>query len=149
DYDKALELAKEAWQRRAHGLRSQPYYYGYGYYYYGGSQQPDSLLEQLFQAAKDAGKSAELVKEFEDQLAKQPSSVQLHENLARLHQMSGNRDKAVEVYKSLIEKRPHYVPARMRLAEAHEQAGQLNEALAIYEDILKSRSGAYRSMSWQ
>jgi tetratricopeptide (TPR) repeat protein len=149
DYDKALELAKEAWQRRAHGLRSQPYYYGYGYYYYGGSQQPDSLLEQLFQAAKDAGKSAELVKEFENQLAKQPSSVQLHENLARLHQMSGNRDKAVEVYKSLIEKRPHYVPARMRLAEAHEQAGQLNEALAIYEDILKSRSGAYRSMSWQ
>src|SRR5262249_27416904 len=99
DFDKAIALAKEAWERKAHGSRGGSSYYGgyYGYYgYMPQFGQVDNLLNELHRYYVGAGKSEELVERFKQELEKQPGSVQAYENLASLYRLSEQRDKALE-----------------------------------------------------
>ncbi|GMU93059.1 MAG: hypothetical protein AMXMBFR4_21170 [Candidatus Hydrogenedentota bacterium] len=150
DYAKAMEIAREAWERKAQGSqgRGMRYYSGYGYYYAGPSGRSD-LLTQLYRYAQGAGKSAELVAEFEDRLAKQPGSVEAHRNLAALYGMNNEVDKALGVWLSLSEKRPNLTEAKTSRAELLESKGLLREAVAVYEEMIKTSPNLYRSMSWR
>ncbi|MEP6663609.1 MAG: tetratricopeptide repeat protein, partial [Verrucomicrobiota bacterium] len=98
EYDAAIALASEAWERKAHGKQtanfsyygSQPYYSPYG--------QTDNLLQELQRYYVAAGKSDELIAKFKERLEKQPGSVQAHENLAELYRLGNQREKALEIY---------------------------------------------------
>ena len=76
DYDKAMDLAREAWegQVRGSGGRNSNYYY-YGGYYQSSGMTIDDNLRAWFQYAKSAGKKDELITEFKTRLEQQPASV--------------------------------------------------------------------------
>ncbi|MBM3290102.1 MAG: tetratricopeptide repeat protein, partial [Candidatus Hydrogenedentes bacterium] len=150
NFDKAMELAREAWDRKArsssrgYGRRYFSYYGMYG----GGYQGPDDLLGQLYRYAQGAGKSADLIKEFEDRLAKQPGSIELHRNLASLYQMNDEVDQAMAVWADLEQKRPNLAEAKMARARVLEERGRFQDAIAVYEALMKSNPSVYTSMSW-
>ncbi len=150
DYEKAMSLAREAWEGQARGNsgRGGNYYY-YGGYYQSSGMSVDDNLRSWFEYAKSAGKKDELIEEFKARLEKQPASVSAHEHLAALYSLDEDQDKAIELYKSLIEKRPHFVKAATALAQLYERAGKYQEAIAQYESFIKSRPGLYSGMGWQ
>ncbi|MBL7646878.1 MAG: tetratricopeptide repeat protein [Candidatus Hydrogenedentes bacterium] len=150
DYEKAMELAREAWEGKVRGGsgRNSNFYY-YGGYYQSSGMSIDDNLRAWFQYAKSAGKKDELIAEFKTRLEQQPASVSAHEHLASLYSLDEDQDKAIELYKSLIEKRPHFVKAATALAQLYEQAGKYQEAIAQYESFIKSRPGLYSGMGWQ
>ncbi|PYT03657.1 MAG: hypothetical protein DMF60_17675 [Acidobacteria bacterium] len=133
DYDKAIALANEAWERKAHGRQGGGgYYFSGSYYYYSGylpsGGQIDNVLRQLHGYYVAAGKSDELIKRFQERLEKQPGSVQAYENLAELYRMSSNRDKALELYQSLAEKRPHLFQIKRTIATLYTEMGDFKKA---------------------
>lgn len=150
DYEKAMSLAREAWEGQARGNsgRNSNYYY-YGGYYQSSGLSIDGNLQSMFRYAKSAGKKDELIEEFKARLEKQPTSVSAHEHLAALYSLDDEKDKAIDLYKSLIEKRPHFIKAATALAQLYEQAGKYQEAIAQYESFIKSRPGLYSGMGWQ
>ncbi|GMW01675.1 MAG: hypothetical protein AMXMBFR84_28120 [Candidatus Hydrogenedentota bacterium] len=152
--DKAIELAREAWDRRIQGTaRSNSYYYtSYGGVYYanmgGGPQGTDQILQRLHQYMAAAGRTPELIAEFEDRLAKQPGSIEIHRHLASLYSMNNEVDKAMEVWQKLIDKRPNYAEAKMTVAQLLTNKGRFDEALAMYEDMIKKTPSMYSRVSW-
>jgi tetratricopeptide (TPR) repeat protein len=153
--DKAIALAREAWERRSQRTSSNQnssYYYGGGMYYYmpsSGGSNSGAQLQQLHQYYAAAGRSPELIAEFEERLAKQPGSIELHRNLATLYSLSKDVDKAIGVWDKLIEKRPNLIEAKTTRADLLSQKGRFDEALAAYEEILKKNPSAYRNISWR
>lgn len=150
DYEKAISLAREAWEGQARGNTGRnPNYYAYGGYYQSSGMSIDANLSAWFQYAKSAGKKGELIEEFKARLEKQPTSVSAHEYLAALYSLDDEKDKAIDIYKSLIEKRPHFIKAATALAELYEESGKYQEALAQYESFIKSRPSLYSGMGWR
>lgn len=154
EYDKAIALASEAWERKAHGRQTGNYYYGsyYGMMYYGGiggMGSPDGLLAELHRYHVGAGKSEELIAKFKERLDKQPSSTQAHEDLAALYRMSDQRDKAIEIYESLLQKRPHLFSAVQSMAQIYQESGQIDKATKLYEDLMKTNPMYYTQFQWQ
>lgn len=149
DYEKAMTLAREAWEGQARGSGRNANYFAYGGYYQSSGMSVDGNLSAWFQYAKSAGRKDELIEEFKARLEKQPASVSAHEHLAALYSMDEEKDKAIEIYKSLLEKRPHFIKAATALAELYEQAGKYKEALAQYESFIKSRPSLYSGMGWR
>jgi len=152
EYDKAIELAKEAWERKAHRTRSsysQYSYYRYGGYRYYGSSSADPLLRKLHQYYKEAARTAELVSEFEDRLEKQPGSIRQYENLATLYKLNNETDKAIEIYQRLSKARPHHMQAKLSLADLLTQKRQFDKALDVYENLMVARTSAYRTVGWR
>ncbi len=147
-HDQAIALAREAWDRSSHGTSNQNYRYS-GYYPGPTSRPTNALLRNLHSYYVKAGKSAELIEEFTERLAKQPGSVRLHEELASLHQMNSDRDKSIEIYESLIKKRPHLAQAKQNLARLHTETGNFAKATEIYQALLKSNPNIYQQISWQ
>ncbi len=147
EYETAMDLAREAWERKAQGGTSSRYY-SYGYYYSSGSSV-DNDLQTWYNYARQAGKADEMVKEFEERLEKQPGSISAYEQLASIYTLSNDEDKAIALYQQLGELRPHYIKAKTALAQLYERTGKYKEAIAQYESFIKSRPSLYRSMSWQ
>lgn len=150
EFEKAIELASEAWERKAHGRSSQGYMYGPRVYYggYPGGGQ-DSLLGDLHRYHVAQGKSEELVNQFKQRLEKQPSSVQAHENLAQLYRMSNDRQAALELYRQLAEKRPHLHQIRRQIAQLFTEMGDTKKATQYYEDLMKANPMAYEQFQWE
>ncbi len=150
DFDKAIALADESWERKSHGRGSQGYYYGPGYYYSGySSGGGDASLSDLHRYYVGAGKSDELIAKFKERLEKQPGSVQAHENLAQLYRSSGKRDEALAIYQQLVEKRPHLLQAKRQIAGIYSEMGEMKKATEFYEAMLKANPNAYQEISWE
>ena len=153
DYDRAIALANEAWERKAHGRQGGGgYYYSGSYYYYSGMPsggQIDNVLRQLQRYYVAAGKSDELLKRFQERLEKQPGSMQAYENLAELYRMGNNRDKALELYQSLAEKRPHLLQVKRTIATLYTEMGDFKKATDYYEQLAKANPQAMQSFQWE
>ncbi len=153
DHDRAIALANEAWERKAHGRQGGGQYYGGSYYYYGGYMpsggQVDNLLRQLHGYYVAAGKSEELIKRFTVALEKQPGSVQAYENLAELYRMNSNRDKALELYQALAEKRPHLLQTKRTIATLYTEMGDFKKATEFYEQLMKANPQLAQSFQWE
>ena len=148
NHEQAIALAREAWDRSSHGSSNQNY--RYGSFNPGRTSRPtDALLRSLHQYYVKAGRSEDLVKEFATRLEQQPGSVQLHENLATLHQLNNERDKAITIYETLIQKRPHLTQAKQTLARFHSETGNFAKATEIYESLLKTNPNIYQQISWE
>ena len=152
NYESAIILAREAWDRSSHGGSSRSYRYR--------SYPPGiasstilrsagDLLQNLHHYYVQAGRSEELIQEFADRLAKQPGSVRLHENLAALYTLNNQNNKAIEVYKTLIQRRPHLVQAKQQLARFYSETGNFDKATSIYEQLLKTHPSVYQQISWE
>lgn len=152
NYERAIILAREAWDRSPHGGSNRSYRYR--------SYPPGiasstilrsagGLLQNLHHYYVQAGRSEELIQEFADRLAKQPGSVRLHENLAALYTLNNQNDKTIEVYKTLIQKRPHLVQAKQQLARFYSDTGNFDKATSIYEQLLKTHPSVYQQISWE
>ncbi len=152
NYEQAIALAREAWDRSSHGGSSRNY--RYRRYPPGISssailRSAGGLLQNLHHYYVQAGRSEELIQEFADRLAKQPGSVRLHENLAALYTLNKQNDKAIEVYKTLIQRRPHLVQAKQQLARFYSETGNFDKATSIYEQLLKTHPSVYQQISWE
>jgi tetratricopeptide (TPR) repeat protein len=151
EHEKAIELAREAWDRSRHASSGQNYQM-MGIYMSGMSRPgrtTDGLLSNLYQYYVKAGRSEELLEEFKDRLEKQPGSVRLHENLAQLHILSKDQDAAIAVYETLISKRPHLAQVKQRMAQMYAEKGDFPAATKIYEELLKSNPNLYQQISWE
>ena len=149
DFDKAIALANEAWERKAHGTQGgNPYYVGY-YGYMPQFSQVDSLLNELHRYYVGAGKSDELIARFTQALEKQPGSVKAYENLASLYRYSDQRDKALELYQQLAQKRPHLLQVNRTIAGLYQEMGQFDKATKVYEDLIKANPNLYQSFQWE
>lgn len=149
DYEKAIALANESWERKAHGRGQQGYYYGPGYYSSSSGSGTDAALNELHRYYVGAGKSDELISKFKERLEKQPGSVQAHESLAQLYRLSGKRDEAMAIYKQLVEKRPHLMTAKRQIASLYSEMGEMKKATEFYEAMLKGNPNAYQEISWE
>ena len=152
NYEQAIILAREAWDRSSHGGSSRSYRYrSYPPGIASSSilRSAGGLLQNLHHYYVQAGRSEELVQEFADRLAKQPGSVRLHENLAALYTLNNQNDKAIEVYKTLIQRRPHLVQAKQQLARFYSETGNFDKATSIYEQLLKTHPSVYQQISWE
>ena len=151
DYERAIPLANEAWERKAHGRASANYYYGgyYSYTYYSRYGQTDNLLNELHRYYVAAGKSEELVGKFKERLEKQPASVQAHENLAELYRLGNQRDKALEIYQALADKRPHLMQVKRTIAQLYTETGEFKKATDLYEQLIKANPTLYQQLSWE
>lgn len=152
NYERAIALAREAWDRSSHGGSSRSYRYrSYpsGIVFSAITRLSGSLLQNLHHYYVQAGRSEELIQEFAERLAKQPGSVRLHENLAALYALSNQNDKAIEVYKTLIQKRPHLTQAKQQLARFYSETGNFDKATSIYEQLLKTHPNVYQQISWE
>ncbi|MDA7866960.1 tetratricopeptide repeat protein, partial [Verrucomicrobia bacterium] len=148
NHEQAIALAREAWDRSSHGNSNQNY--RYTSYYPGRTTRPtDALLRSLHQYYVKAGRSEDLVQEFTKRLDQQPGSVQLHENLATLHQLNNDRESAIIIYEALILKRPHLTQAKQTLARFHSETGNFAKATEIYEKLLKTNPNIYQQISWE
>jgi len=140
DNEKAMELAREAWERQARGGSNRStYYYASSGYFRSSGMSTDQNLSNWYRYAKAAGKSEELVAEFEERLKKQPGSVSAYEQLASVYSLADEQDKAIALYKDLSALRPHYVKAKTALAQLYERAGKYRDAIALYESFISSR----------
>jgi tetratricopeptide (TPR) repeat protein len=148
DYDQAIALANEAWERKAHGRFTQAYFYG-PRYYYGWGGGADGLLGDLHRYYVAAGKSDELIARFKERLEKQPSSVPAHQDLAQIYRLSQERDKALEVHQQLAEKRPHLMQVKRDIASIYQETGDFKKATELYEGLLKTNPTAYQEISWE
>lgn len=152
DYERAIALAREAWDRSSYGGSSRSYRYrGYPFGIVSSaiSRSAGGLLQNLHHYYVQAGRSEELIQEFAERLAKQPGSVRLHENLAALYALNNQNDKVIEVYKTLIQKRPHLVQAKQQLARFYSETGNFDKATSIYEQLLKTHPNVYQQISWE
>jgi tetratricopeptide (TPR) repeat protein len=150
DTEKAIALANEAWERKAHGRQSSSGYYGFYYQpYYSAYGRTDSLLNDLHKYYVSAGKSEELIKRFQERLEKQPGSVQAHEDLAMLYRLSNQRDKALELYQSLATKRPHLMQVRRTIAQLYTESGEFNKATELFEQLIKDNPALYEQLQWE
>lgn len=152
NYERAIALAREAWDRSSYGGSSR----SYRYRSYPRSiasptilRSAGGLLHNLHHYYVQAGRSEELIQEFAERLAKQPGSVRLHENLAALYALNNQNDKAIEVYKTLIQRRPHLVQAKQQLARFYSDTGNFDKATSIYEQLLKTHPNVYQQISWE
>ena len=149
NYEQAITLAHEAWDRSPAGS-STPNYRRYSSYYAppGRIRRPaNNLLRNLHRYYVKAGRSGELIQEFAERLAKQPGSVRLHENLATLYSLNNQNNKAIEIYETLIQKRPRLVQAKQQLAGFYAQTGNLAKASALYEQLLQTNPNLYQQIS--
>ena len=152
NYERAIALAREAWDRSSHGGSSR--IYRYRSYPPGIAsstilRSAGGLLRNLHHYYVQAGRSEELIQEFVERLDKQPGSVRLHENLAALYALNNQNDKAIEVYKTLIQRRPHLVQAKQQLARFYSETGNFDKATSIYEQLLKTHPNVYQQISWE
>ncbi len=151
DFEKAIALGEEAWNRRSRGRQGQSYYYSGGIYpvrYYAGPTG-DGTLGSLYQYYVGAGRSETLVARFEEQLRQQPGSVTAHEELAQLYVLSNQRPKALETYKQLAARRPHLHQVKRQIASLYTEMGDFNQATALYENLMKANPAMYQEFSWE
>ena len=152
NYERAIALARESWDRSSHGGSSRSYRYrsySPGVVSSAITRSAGGLLQNLHHYYVQAGRSEELIQEFAERLAKQPGSVRLHENLAALYAFNNQNDKAIEIYKTLIQKRPHLVQAKQQLARFYSETGNFDKSASIYEQLLKTHPNIYRQVSWE
>lgn len=151
DFNKAIALANEAWERKAQSTQASSTYYGPVYYssYLPRYGQVDNLLNELHRYYVGAGKSDELISRFKQIVEKQPGSVQAYENLASLYRAGDQREKALEVYQQLAEKRPHLMQIKRNVASLYQEMGQFDKATKVYEDLVKTNPGLYQSFQWE
>lgn len=146
---KAIQLAMEAWERRIHGGRSSSSsYYSSGYLVSTFRSSSDVGLSELHKYHAAAGKSAALLKDFEQRLERQPGSVRLHENLAQLYSLNRKPDDAIKVYETLAEKRPHLLRVKLRIAGLYTEKNNFEKARQLYESLLTAHPAAYDRISW-
>ncbi len=149
DYQRAIALANEAWERKAHGRANNNYMYSSYYGYSGGYAQPDAMLRELHRYYVASGRSEELITTFKERLDKQPSSIQAHENLAELYRLNNQRDKAIEVYQGLSQKMPHLLQTKKAIANLYSESGEFKKATDLYEQLLKDYPTSYQQLSWE
>lgn len=149
EFAKAIALATEAWERKAHGRSNSSYYYSPGMYYPGSFGQGNSLLDDLFRYYVAERRSEEIIAQFRERLDKQPSSVAAHENLAQLYRLAEKRAEALEVYQALAAKRPHLNQIRQAIANLYVEMGDTQRATEYYEQLIKANPLSYQQFQWE
>lgn len=147
DFERAMKTAREAWEAgggargsgawQAASPARAPRNRGAGY------------LNLMHSYAQRAGKADELVREFEEQLERQPGAVPLYEGLISLYQMRNERGRVIELYRALLERRPNLTAARLEFAQLLTQYGETAEALAVYRELLRLKPDLYRTVGYQ
>jgi len=144
EHDKAITLAREAWQAQsASAGRVGPRMGQYNFMQRELTLQSMGLqnLYPLWSAYEQAGRRPELVREFEEKLAGQPNAASLHQILIGLHCQNRRLDLAQQQIEDLVALRPNDFGLRMQYAGLLEANGDKEAALAILEQAAKERPG--------
>jgi len=93
----------------------------------------------LANALKAQGKSAEAIACYARALAQQPNNVAAHFNLGIALQEQGRLDEAVASYQRALTYKPDYAEAHGNLGNTFQAQGKLEEAVAAYQRALFHR----------
>ena len=152
DHDRAIALAREAWQLQSGansrlGSRHRRFNYA--------RRQADlqSLglqhLLPLWNAHERAGRRAELVEAFEDRLAGQPNAISLHLALVGLHGQNGRGDLALRQMEKLVSLRPNDFKLRLQYTGLLEANGDKAASLEILEQVAREQAGGWQAYGSQ
>jgi predicted Zn-dependent protease len=78
-----------------------------------------------------------VIEKIEKQLAENPESQKLSEQLVEFYEVSGKTDKAIELIKKVSQLRPKVVSWKYKLAQIYRQTGKMDEACTLYLDIIQ------------
>lgn len=149
EHDRAIELAREAWQRQsAGGMHPGQRHQRYRYVRHNlslGSMGLEHLMP-LWEAYEAAGRVDDLIADFESRLEGQPNAVRLHRALVGLHAQNKRTDLAQAQMEALIATRPNDLALKLQYAGLLESNGEKEAALAILEEA-EARPGGRRNFA--
>ncbi len=141
EHDKAIDLAREVWQRSTSATTTSQRRRGGNYTAQSPSLSSMGLneLNQVWNIYRQGNREDELLTELEEKVAKQPTSVSLRLALAGAYGQDKRAEKALEQLKILVEQRPNDMGTKLRYAGALEAANMKNSSVAILEELVDSR----------
>ena len=121
----AVQVANQVLRRNT--ARANP-----GYYDEGAEARAEAV-----QVLARSGKLKETIARLEEQIARTPGSLQLHQRLADYYKAAGDKDKAKLQYDAMVKLRPDDSKLRYQIGTDLEEAGDHNAAADQYAAALK------------
>lgn len=147
EYEKAIELAWEAWQAQSAGGGQRAGRLQYTQGDLSLQSLGQTQLFPLWNAYRQAGRSGDLLDAFREKLAGQPSSLSLRLALVALYCQDKQLDQALGEMETLAALRPSDPQYRLPYASLLEATGDKAGALRLLEETARGRMRNTRNLT--